>query len=64
MVLLGHSCCQWFYWAIAAVSGSIDIAAVLSISLLPYRARIEKDYGDNLVRLAKNSSGKDEIGCV
>ena len=26
------------------------------------RARIEKDYGDNLIRLAKNASGKDEIG--
>lgn len=25
------------------------------------RARIEKDYGDSLVRLAKNASGKDEI---
>lgn len=29
-----------------------------------YRARIEKDYGESLVRLAKNSSGRDEIGYV
>lgn len=28
------------------------------------RARIEKDYGDSLIRLAKNSSGKDEIGTL
>lgn len=28
------------------------------------RARIEKDYGESLVRLAKNSSGKDEVGTL
>ena len=26
------------------------------------RAKIEKEYGDSLTRLAKNSSGKEEMG--
>ena len=47
------------------LSNSLLFLTFLPSSLAPFlsvRARIEKEYGDNLVRLAEKSAGKEEIG--
>ncbi len=35
---------------------------VIYIVLFLYRAKIERDYGESLIKLSRTTSGKDEIG--